>query len=114
MRIVMLTTSRGSDDPRGRFVKTYHRGETYDMETDWQIAVAQAFISTGRANEVQADDRVAALETKESTVGPRIVKPNDPFFEIRSYAKELAGYMPKDKPEVLAILREHGVLDETG
>jgi hypothetical protein len=114
----MLQTSRGSNDEQGRFVKTYRRGKTYDMETGWQQSVAHAFISTGRANEVQVNDHVVGMETKDTAPeqtdhGSPKIKPSAQWFRLRAYAQKLdGGKRPEDKPTALAILRQHGVLDE--
>ncbi len=114
MRIVMNKNTRGSDDPKGRFVKTYLKGEFYDMTEQWQIDLAEVFVATHRAREVTEPSATVNRETKDgvSDVASTQLTPSSRWLTLLSAAKNLPGKTPRDKPGVLKVLREAGLLKE--
>jgi len=114
MRIVMNKNTRGSDDPKGRFVKTYLKGEFYDMTEAWQIALAEVFVATHRAREVTEPSATVNRETKDgvSDAADMQLTPSSKWAALLAAAKNLPGKTPRDKPGVLKVLRKAGLLSK--
>lgn len=114
MRIVMNKNTRGSDDPMGRFVKTYEKGEFYDMNEPWQVSLAETFVATHRAREVAVADATVYRETKDgvSDADDSRLTSSSKWSALLAAAKKLPGKTPRDKPSVLKILRKAGLLSE--
>lgn len=52
MKIKMEKSMNGATSALGNVSMVYEEGQTYDMSSDWQQAIAEAFISTDAAKEV--------------------------------------------------------------
>jgi|TARA_B100000900_G_C20117197_1_gene528370 hypothetical protein len=56
MKIKMLLSSSGAANPEGAVSMTYKKDEIYDMSSDWQQKIANAFVSSNLAMEVKVEE----------------------------------------------------------
>jgi len=56
MKIKMLLSSSGAANPEGAVSMTYKKDEIYDMSSDWQQKIANAFVSSNLAIEVKVEE----------------------------------------------------------
>ena len=56
MKIKMLLSSSGAANPEGAVSMTYKKDEIYDMSSDWQQKIANAFVSNDLAMEVKVEE----------------------------------------------------------
>lgn len=56
MKIKMLSSSSGAANPEGAVSMTYKKDEIYDMSSDWQQKIANAFVSSNLAMEVKVEE----------------------------------------------------------
>ena len=56
MKIKMLLSSSGAANPEGAVSMTYKKDEIYNMSSDWQQKIANAFISSNLAIEVKVEE----------------------------------------------------------
>tara|TARA_Y100000592_G_scaffold99669_1_gene176585 strand:+ start:2315 stop:2548 length:234 start_codon:yes stop_codon:yes gene_type:complete len=68
MKIKMLSSSSGAANPEGAVSMTYKKDEIYDMSSDWQQKIANAFVSSNLAMEVKVE------EVKEEKIEKEIKK----------------------------------------
>ena len=68
MKIKMLSSSSGAANPEGAVSMTYKKDEIYDMSSDWQQKIANAFVSNNLAMEVKVE------EVKEEKIEKEIKK----------------------------------------
>ena len=68
MKIKMLSSSSGAANPEGAVSMTYKKDEIYDMSSDWQQKIANAFISSNLAMEVKVE------EVKEEKIEKEVKK----------------------------------------
>jgi len=68
MKIKMLLSSSGAANPEGAVSMTYKKDEIYDMSSDWQQKIANAFISSNLAMEVKVE------EVKEEKIEKEVKK----------------------------------------
>ena len=68
MKIKMLSSSSGAANPEGAVSMTYKKDEIYDMSSDWQQKIANAFVSSNLAIEVKVE------EVKEEKIEKEIKK----------------------------------------
>ena len=52
----MLLSSSGAANPEGAVSMTYKKDEIYDMSSDWQQKIANAFVSSNLAIEVKVEE----------------------------------------------------------
>ena len=52
----MLSSSSGAANPEGAVSMTYKKDEIYDMSSDWQQKIANAFVSSNLAMEVKVEE----------------------------------------------------------
>ena len=52
----MLLSSSGAANPEGAVSMTYKKDEIYNMSSDWQQKIANAFISSNLAIEVKVEE----------------------------------------------------------
>lgn len=52
----MLLSSSGAANPEGAVSMTYKKDEIYDMSSDWQQKIANAFVSSNLAMEVKVEE----------------------------------------------------------
>ena len=64
----MLLSSSGAANPEGAVSMTYKKDEIYDMSSDWQQKIANAFISSNLAMEVKVE------EVKEEKIEKEVKK----------------------------------------
>ncbi len=64
----MLSSSSGAANPEGAVSMTYKKDEIYDMSSDWQQKIANAFVSSNLAMEVKVE------EVKEEKIEKEIKK----------------------------------------
>jgi|TARA_B100000519_G_scaffold179743_1_gene170792 hypothetical protein len=68
MKIKMLLSSSGAANPEGAVSMTYKKDEIYDMSSDWQQKIANAFVSSNLAMEVKVE------EVKEEKIEKEVKK----------------------------------------
>ena len=68
MKIKMLLSSSGAANPEGAVSMTYKTDEIYDMSSDWQQKIANAFVSSNLAMEVKVE------EVKEEKIEKEVKK----------------------------------------
>jgi len=68
MKIKMLSSSSGAANPEGAVSMTYKKDEIYDMSSDWQQKIANAFVSSNLAMEVKVE------EVKEEKIEKEVKK----------------------------------------
>ena len=68
MKIKMLSSSSGAANPEGSVSMTYKKDEIYDMSSDWQQKIANAFVSSNLAMEVKVE------EVKEEKIEKEVKK----------------------------------------
>ena len=68
MKIKMLSSSSGAANPEGAVSMTYKKDEIYDMSSDWQQKIANAFVSSNLAIEVKVE------EVKEEKIEKEVKK----------------------------------------
>ena len=68
MKIKMLLSSSGAANPEGAVSMTYKKDEIYDMSSDWQQKIANAFVSSNLAIEVKVE------EVKEEKIEKEVKK----------------------------------------
>ena len=68
MKIKMLLSSSGAANPEGAVSMTYKKDEVYDMSSDWQQKIANAFVSSNLAMEVKVE------EVKEEKIEKEVKK----------------------------------------
>ena len=68
MKIKMLSSSSGAANPEGAVSMTYKKEEIYDMSSDWQQKIANAFVSSNLAMEVKVE------EVKEEKIEKEVKK----------------------------------------
>ena len=68
MKIKMLLSSSGAANPEGSVSMTYKKDEVYDMSSDWQQKIANAFVSSNLAMEVKVE------EVKEEKIEKEVKK----------------------------------------
>jgi len=117
MIIEMLEQTRGSDDEFGRYVKTYLKGRRYEMTTEWQVQLAEAFIDTKRAKKVNAPPSPPELPVGDidnpDVSHPEKVDPDKFTWKaLQEFVKKLSGETPKSKAIALMELRKHNMLKE--
>ena len=56
MKIKMLSSSSGAANPEGAVSMTDKKDEIYDMWSDWQQKIANAFVSSNLAMEVKVEE----------------------------------------------------------
>ena len=56
MKIKMLSSSSGAANPEGAVSMTYKKDEIYDMSSDWQQKIANAFVNSNLAMEVKVEE----------------------------------------------------------
>tara|TARA_R100001440_G_scaffold3797_1_gene8941 strand:- start:50 stop:283 length:234 start_codon:yes stop_codon:yes gene_type:complete len=56
MKIKMLLSSSGAANPEGAVSMTYKKDEIYNMSSDWQQKIANAFVSSNLAMEVKVEE----------------------------------------------------------
>tara|TARA_R110002020_G_scaffold353089_2_gene566073 strand:- start:2597 stop:2839 length:243 start_codon:yes stop_codon:yes gene_type:complete len=74
MKIKMEKSMNGATSALGNISMVYKEGQTYDMSADWQIAIAEAFISVGAAKEVSSSREKKVdtpTETQAETDAPK-------------------------------------------
>jgi len=73
MKITMIKTMQGASTAMGNESMTYEAGETYDMSSDWQIAIANAFVDAGGAIKAGLKEKkvVEPTETQAETDAPK-------------------------------------------
>ena len=64
----MLSSSSGAANPEGAVSMTYKKDEIYDMSSDWQQKIANAFVSSNLAMEVKVE------EVKEEKIEKEVKK----------------------------------------
>ncbi len=64
----MLSSSSGAANPEGAVSMTYKKDEIYDMSSDWQQKIANAFVSSNLAIEVKVE------EVKEEKIEKEVKK----------------------------------------
>lgn len=64
----MLLSSSGAANPEGAVSMTYKKDEIYDMSSDWQQKIANAFVSSNLAMEVKVE------EVKEEKIEKEVKK----------------------------------------
>ena len=52
----MLLSSSGAANPEGAVSMTYKKDEIYNMSSDWQQKIANAFVSSNLAMEVKVEE----------------------------------------------------------
>ena len=68
MKIKMLSSSSGAANPEGAVSMTYKKAEIYDLSSDWQQKIANAFVSSNLAMEVKVE------EVKEEKIEKEVKK----------------------------------------
>ena len=66
MKIKMLLSSSGAANPEGAVSMTYKKDEIYDMSSDWQQKIANAFVSSNLAMEVKVQEVKKTKKKKKS------------------------------------------------
>ena len=74
MKIKMLSSSSGAANPEGAVSMTYKKDEIYDMSSDWQQKIANAFVSSNLAMEVKVEEVKEEKIEKEVKKTKKIMK----------------------------------------
>lgn len=67
----MLKDTLGSCNQSGNATKMYKQDEIIDCNADWEVALANVFVTDGSAMEIKVD---APKETKKKTVKKKTTK----------------------------------------